>query len=425
MQLAFMTEQEATAARESMHSVKPDYPESPGSTFSGGGADGGGHDSFHGHMSSSGHSLHEPPVMHSGAGTIPWWHRDSGVLAPSSSSGVGSGSGGSSAHHFIGFQQQTQHTGGGAVDYHPRDGRFDGTGGMEPVDETYGYRTSGGHYGLVQSIHDDGDRGGGAGGVGVSEADPDMQHGYRASSSLVRRFGGMPVSGGGGGVPPSSYPTKMEHHQSACVVSPAPSSFKLPSPGTLLAGIPSSAAPPPASAAGSSTPGGGHHNSRRRPMSPMTIGTPGRGGGGGGSSSSSVKSPPPHFIPLPPHHPGDMVDKQIAEFANLNDILFGPDQTTGEMVMDPNNLSTMMPTGGGPQGGGGGNAIQQRGGGGGLGAGGAGEGGRLPSIAGLVAAGQMLNKPKPWSRGCRDTGAGSGGGASSGGGLVRGCTGEV
>lgn len=414
-----MTEEEAAAARENMHSVKPEYPESAQTSL--------GHGGVPGHMSSSGHSLSEGTVVHGGASMVPWWHRDSGAVAVASNSGSSSGSGGGgvgSASHFMGLGQSAHN--GGLADHHrtAASGRL-GDGRRGATGESFSQRIGGGggHYGLapsgnIASVCGGGGGGSGGVGVGVNDGGGSMPSYRGGPSVMARRFSSM--AGGSSGMPP---PVKMEHHppQSPSVSS----SFKLPSPGTLLAGIPSSSssgsagcqgggrqAPPAVSAGGGTV---GHNNARRRPMSPMTIGTPTRvGGGSAGGGSGVVKAPPPHFIPLPSHHPSDMVDNQIAELANLNDILFGPDQG-GEMMMDQNGLTLMIPGGGssGPVG----SSAQQRVSGsasGGVG----GEGGRLPSIAGLVAAGHLLNngKQKQW-RPCRDNGAA--------GGLVRGCTGEV
>lgn len=99
-----------------------------------------------------------------------------------------------------------------------------------------------------------------------------------------------------------------------------------------------------------------------------------------------------HFHPLPAHHPSDSIDKQIAELAALNDILFGPEPEDPNVLAATRARATaaveavvqgskwvdaavLEPTGHPAHGGGGsGTAV-----------------GRLPSIARLVAAGVLLN----------------------------------
>lgn len=357
-----MSDDEATAARGNMHGVKPEYLSRPQSVASSQPLD-------YGSSCAAGQSFCHG-VVSPAASVIPWWHRDT----------TGDGFGDNGASHGMGGEYNAY---SGAP--HEGRGRVDAGRQGKRVNERYIE-----HGTMSENVHR------GAGGSAGFIAMPS----YRASSVLVRRLPGMPT-----GPPSFSPPLKMERPAPS-----PPSSFKLPSPGTLLAGIPSShaGAGGPGSAAGNRTPG--QNAVRRRSMSPMTISankpTVSRTGAGGGVV---VKPPPPHYIPLPAHHPSDSMDKQIADLSNLNDILFGPEYHGAEM-MDPNSMALMInapPCSGGISG------VHPRGGAGAS----CGEGGRLPSLAGLVSAGALLSggKHKQWNRACRPNSAV----------LVRGGTGEV
>lgn len=146
---------------------------------------------------------------------------------------------------------------------------------------------------------------------------------------------------------------------------------------------------------------------QRQTLSPMTIAysvNPPAASESGGVA----RIPAAQYYPLPSNYPSESIDRQITELSALNEILLGPE---GE---DPHGFAAASDRGGG--------ALQrpkavtlaalgssgtracavQRGvavNGGDLVRCNDGNNGRLPSIAGLVAAGAMLNDDK-W-RSCR------------------------
>lgn len=413
-------------------------------------------------------------------GVLPWWHREPGAppVMGMSSFGAGRGGGGGGggigvggvsgdgfndaftfSAHMGGGGSRNQHEGGGGG---IEGGRSSSRGGGVRLDERrseYACQTS------TRDVHRHMNGGGGGGGAGADAGSvshdgigSSSMPNFRTSSGLVRLPGLMSPAAG-----------NMEGQPGL-----GGRGLKLPSPGSILAGIPGANAARVGS--GCATPSGGVEDPPRRPISPMTIGPSqrvqgGMSNGGTGGGGGGVIKRPPHFLPLPQHHPSDSIEKQIAELTALNDILFGPDQEDAHALLlhqqqqlqlqqqqlrqqhqhahEHGHAHVISSPPGGSRGGGierggtvdgpkgvfappnsnapdriarsnGGGHHRFDGGvvdGGDGGVEGEGGGGRLPSIAGLVAAGALLSGEKPGSRwrSCRQ-------GETM---LVRGRTGEV
>lgn len=297
----------------------------------------------------------QPPAESNGGSTqeaiVPWWHRDPGT-------------------------GPWQRDDGGGV-FNTGDGGMDMTGGRV------------------------GDKDGDCGGFGRPAGNLGERVGggcdggnFRASSVLVRLPGMSPPA------PPAAASYSMMEHSST--------SGKFFSPGGMLGGMPPphaqghattvAAAAAAAVAAAASGAGG---DSRRRTLSPMTIGRSGKTFAGSQIKDGTGKYPSTSFLPLPPHHPSDSIDKQITELAALNDILFGPEcedpslmharaaaaAAAGGFSERPHGVTLAALESSAVR-----SAAGQRCGGGVDGGGGRGnDNGRLPSIAGLVAAGALLS----------------------------------
>eukprot|EP00904_Undaria_pinnatifida_P009802 jgi/Undpi1/5952/HiC_scaffold_2.g01226.m1 len=310
---------------------------------------------------------------------IPWWHREPPVSGPwqrNDANGFGMGDGGLS---MKGMGGELADCGRGGDDL-SRDGGGPGREGCE------------------------------AGGGG--------QGNFRASSVLVR-LPGMAAPP----LPPASSALRlhgrMDQHQANPMkiqtrVGVFPSMNNQPQMSGQGVGGAVTAAAAAAAAAAAVAAGGASANGDmlRRNLSPITVGRPGKtyiaGAGNNGRAA--------HFVPMPPHHPSESIDMQVTELAALNDILFGPEgedpglmharaaaaaaAAAGGMTFDRQKgltLAALEPSGIR-------SAAPQRCAG--IDAGGSGTGnenGRLPSIAGLVAAGALLNGGE-W-RSCRQPGS--------------------
>lgn len=277
---------------------------------------------------------------------IPWWHRDPGT-SPWQRGGTG-GDGGDGGV----YSTSDGGMGIGGVGSGRHDGRNCG-GAMRPD----------------VNREELGVGGGGAGGWGN----------FRASSVLVRLPGMSP--------PPPESSLRPPSQQGI------PTGFNLPQAqghGTSVA-------------TANSLIGPGREAPCWNLSSPMSIGrtvrppmasvTPIMG--------ESTRYPSTHFLPLPSHHPSDSIERQITELAALDDILFAPEgeepnlqyaraaavAAGGSTILDrPRGVgvgslessairlspSQYYATGNG-------NDLREK------------ENGRLPSIAGLVAAGDFLN----------------------------------